>query len=111
MSAAAVSQWLAALFPAAPGYVRAEVAERLAGRVLIDAKAQVGQMVEAIARHQFTDYDALRTRHGMTPDEAALCVADEVSALLDDWRGNRSSGSVSPRSRSARHAARPARRR
>lgn len=83
---------LARLYPALPNYVRCEVMTRLAGRPLHDPARQLADMVEAVARHQFTDYDQLRAAHELTPEEARIVVAPEVKALLDDWRGNRSSG-------------------
>jgi hypothetical protein len=83
-------QWFAQLFPHAPNYIRVEVLMRLEGRSLLDGSKQVEAMTEAVVRHQFTGYDALRTQHAMTPEEARLIVADEISDLMNEWRGNQS---------------------
>jgi hypothetical protein len=86
----ALDEAIKARFPRAPGLYREEAARRLAGR---DVPAPllglaIDAMVESVIRHQLTDYDALRSRHGLTPEEAAQAVAEDIADMLADWRGH-----------------------
>lgn len=78
-------------YPRCPGLYRDEVLGRLGTRPCPPhaklAARLLDDMVRAVVRHQLTDYDALRTRHSLTPDEAAAIVAAEIDEMLTDWRG------------------------
>jgi hypothetical protein len=88
MDAAALKQHVRAQFPRCPGLYVSEIAGRLAGRDCPPAflKQEIAMMAEAVIRHQLTDYDRLRTTSQMTPEEARLVVADEISDWLADWQ-------------------------
>ncbi len=77
-----------ALYPRCPGMYVEEIAERLLPRDILPALArrEIEAMAEAVIRHQLTDYDQLRTRHDLMPDEAAAIVADEIADWLREWR-------------------------
>lgn len=48
--------------------------------------AVVEQVAANYIRHDLTDYDDLIDHHGLTPEEARIAVAREISETLNAWR-------------------------
>jgi hypothetical protein len=88
MNRAAVKAAVRAQLPRCPGLYADEIAERLAERALIPQRLahDILAMANSVIRHQLTDYDALRTRHELTPEEARFIVQPEVDGWLEQWR-------------------------
>lgn len=45
-----------------------------------------GIVASNYVRHELTDYDPLRRRHGLMRDEARMIVAQEVEGIMRAWR-------------------------
>jgi hypothetical protein len=90
MDSAALRPLVRAQYPRCPGMYVAEIADRLAGREcpVTFLKQEIAMMAEAVIRHQLTDYDQLRTRFELSPEEARLAVADEISDWLAEWQAS-----------------------
>ncbi len=88
MDKAQLKAFVRAQYPRCPGMYVDEIAERLVRRQILPALAarEIEAMAEAVIRHQLTDYDLLRTRHSLAPEEARASVADEIADWLREWR-------------------------
>jgi hypothetical protein len=75
--------------PGCPGFYVDEIAERLSARPIIAQrlKADIVAMAQSVIRHQLTEYDALRTRHELTREEARLIVQPEIEVWFSQWIG------------------------
>jgi hypothetical protein len=89
MTGAALKAEIRKQLPHCPGMYVDEIADRLLPRALPAPvlRQEISRMAEAVIRHQLTDYDGLRTTHGLSPEEARLIVAAEVSDWLSAWLG------------------------
>jgi hypothetical protein len=78
-------------YPRCPGFFRDEILQRLAERPCPPERKLAARMLDdmaaAVVRHQLTDYDRLRTAHGLTRAEAADITAADITEQLADWRG------------------------
>ncbi len=88
MNRAALKAAVRAQFPGCPGLYADEISERLSSRALLIQRLahDIEAMANSVIRHQLTDYDALRTRHELTPEEARLIVQPEIDCWLKRWR-------------------------
>jgi hypothetical protein len=88
MKHAALKAEIRSRLPHCPGMFVDEITDRLTTRTIPTAllPQEIIRMAEAVIRHQLTNYDALRTTHSLSVDEARLIVAPEVSDWLSAWR-------------------------
>jgi hypothetical protein len=87
MQRAALKAEVKIVLPACPGFYVDEIVERLSARPIIAQRLKIDiiSMAQSVIRHQLTEYDALRTRHELTPEEARLIVQPEIEDWFGQW--------------------------
>jgi hypothetical protein len=88
MTGAALKAAVRKQLPQCPGMYVDEIVERLITRAVPAAllPQEITRMAQAVIRHQLTNYDGLRTTHGLSPEEARLIVAPDIVEWLSAWQ-------------------------